>query len=137
MTPSKGGDFLSLPELDPVYYFNDYINMKINDAVVALGALSHATRLEVFRLLVKAGDSGLPVRTIADQLAVPADGRLSFHLKELLAAGLASSRQEGRFVYYAVNYPAMNDLLRYLTEDCCAGVACGEPLLGCDGGKGI
>lgn len=110
--------------------------METNIAVCALGALSHVTRLEVFRLLVKAGQSGLSVGAIADQLGVAADGRLSFHLKELVAAGLTSSRQEGRFVYYAVNYPAMNDLLRYLTEDCCAGVACGEPLVNCNGESG-
>ena len=68
---------------------------------------------------------------IAEALAVEANGRLSFHLKELVAAGLASARQEGRFIYYSTNYPAMNDLLRYLTEDCCGGMPCGETLETC------
>lgn len=93
-------------------------------AVAALGALAHETRLEVFRLLVRAGAGGLSVGRIAEGLGVEANGRLSFHLKELVGAGLAVSRQEGRFIYYSTDYPVMNDLLRYLTEDCCGGLAC-------------
>jgi DNA-binding transcriptional ArsR family regulator len=100
-------------------------------AVAALGALAHETRLEVFRLLVRAGAGGLSVGRIAEGLGVEANGRLSFHLKELVAAGLAASRQEGRFVYYSTNYPAMNELLRYLTEDCCGGIGCGEVVEAC------
>ena len=69
-------------------------------AVTALGALAHETRLEVFRLLVRAGNEGLAVGRIAEGLGIEANGRLTFHLKELVAAGLATSRQEGRFVYY-------------------------------------
>ena len=95
-------------------------------AVVALGALAHETRLQIFRLLVRAGADGLSVGRIAEALAIDANGRLTFHLKELVGAGLASSRQEGRFVFYAANYGAMNELLRYLTEDCCGGLGCGE-----------
>lgn len=95
-------------------------------AVAALGALAHETRLEVFRLLVRAGAEGLSVGRIAEGLDVEANGRLTFHLKELVAAGLAASRQEGRFVYYSTDYVAMNELLRYLTEDCCGGLGCGE-----------
>ena len=101
-------------------------------AVAALGALAHETRLEVFRLLVRAGAEGLSVGRIAEGLGVEANGRLTFHLKELVAAGLAASRQEGRFVYYSTNYPAMNDLLRYLTEDCCGGIGCGEVVEACN-----
>jgi len=101
-------------------------------AVAALGALAHETRLEVFRLLVRAGGEGLSVGRIAEGLGVEANGRLTFHLKELVAAGLAASRQEGRFVYYSTNYPAMNDLLRYLTEDCCGGIGCGEVVEACN-----
>ena len=98
--------------------------MELTTATTALGALAHATRLQVFRLLVRAGREGLPVGRIAEELGVAADGRLSFHLKELVAAGLASARQEGRFVYYATQYEAMNALLQFLAEDCCGGVAC-------------
>ncbi len=100
-------------------------------AVTALGALAHATRLEIFRLLVRAGADGLSVGRIAEALAIDANGRLTFHLKELVGAGLASSRQEGRFVFYAANYGAMNELLRYLTEDCCGGLGCGEVVDAC------
>ena len=101
-------------------------------AVAALGALAHETRLEVFRLLVRAGADGVSVGRIAEGLGVEANGRLSFHLKELVGAGLVASRQEGRFIYYSTNYPAMNDLLRYLTEDCCGGLGCGEVVEACN-----
>jgi len=100
-------------------------------AVTALGALAHETRLQVFRLLVRAGADGLSVGKIAEALGVEANGRLTFHLKELVGAGLASSRQEGRFVFYSTNYGAMNELLRYLTEDCCGGLGCGEIVDAC------
>jgi len=106
--------------------------MESKTAVSALGALAHETRLEIFRLLVRAGAPGLAVGRIAEALGVAANGRLSFHLKELVAARLASARQEGRFVYYAANYPEMNELLRYLTEDCCGGVPCGEIVETCN-----
>ena len=106
--------------------------MKTITAVSALGALAHETRLEVFRLLVRAGATGLSVGKIADALGIDANGRLTFHLKELVGAGLASSRQEGRFVFYSTNYVAMNELLRYLTEDCCGGLGCSEIVDACN-----
>lgn len=102
--------------------------MNITNAVTALAALAQETRLQVFRLLVQAGQEGLPVGQIAERLGTEANGRLSFHLKELVNAGLAASRQSGRFVYYSANYPTMNDLLAYLTEQCCGGQPCGEPV---------
>lgn len=105
--------------------------MELTTATAALGALAHETRLQVFRLLVRAGREGLPVGRIAEELGVAADGRLSFHLKELVAAGLASARQEGRFVYYATQYEAMNALLQFLTEDCCGGVPCEAEVEAC------
>ncbi len=101
-------------------------------AVAALGALAHQTRLQAFRLLVRAGAGGMPVGRIAEGLGVEANGRLTFHLKELVAAGLATSRQEGRFVYYSTDYAAMNELLLYLTEDCCGGLGCGEVVDACN-----
>ena len=105
--------------------------MESKSAVTALGALAHETRLQIFRLLVRAGAPGLSVGKIAEALAIEANGRLTFHLKELVAAGLAGSRQEGRFVFYSSNYGAMNELLRYLTEDCCGGLGCGEVVDAC------
>lgn len=97
--------------------------MEIFEAVKALSSLAHETRLGIFRLLVQAGASGLSVGEInnAMQIAAPT---LSFHLKELANAGLVSSRHEGRFIYYQANYAAMNDLLAYLTENCCQGETC-------------
>ncbi|HEX6736396.1 MAG TPA: metalloregulator ArsR/SmtB family transcription factor [Azonexus sp.] len=101
--------------------------MELTNAVSALGALAQETRLQIFRLLVQAGPDGLAVGRIAEQLGTEANGRLSFHLKELVHASLAISRQSGRFIYYSANYPAMNALLAYLTEQCCGGQPCGEP----------
>ena len=100
--------------------------MNIKTAVSALGALAQETRLQIFRQLVEAGPAGVSVGKIAEMLGTEANGRLSFHLKELLNAGLASATQSGRFIYYSANYPAMNDLLAYLTANCCAGEPCGE-----------
>ncbi|MEY4592589.1 MAG: hypothetical protein RIR18_1484 [Pseudomonadota bacterium] len=105
--------------------------MNITNAVSALGALAQETRLQIFRLLVQAGSEGLSVGRIAELLGTEANGRLTFHLKELVIAGLATSRQSGRFVYYSANYPTMNDLLAYLTEHCCAGISCGEAVVPC------
>ena len=77
------------------------------------------------RLLVRQGDSGLAAGEIAAALGI-APATLSFHLKALAHAGLVRSRQQGRFVYYAVDFDAMNRLLGFLTENCCAvdGGAC-------------
>ncbi len=97
--------------------------MEIFETVKALSSLAHETRLGIFRLLVQAGASGLSVGEInnAMQIAAPT---LSFHLKELANAGLVSSRHEGRFIYYQANYDSMNELLAYLTENCCQGESC-------------
>ena len=92
--------------------------MKTNQAVSVLAALAQETRLSIFRALVQAGSPGLAAGRIAEEVGAPAS-TLSFHLKELAAAGLVRSRQEGRFIYYTANYAAMNDLLGFLTEKCC------------------
>jgi len=105
--------------------------MKSEDAVTALGALAQETRLGAFRLLVQAGEEGISVGKIAERLNTEPNGRLTFHLKELVSAGLASAKPAGRFVYYSANYPAMNELLAFLTENCCAGVPCGQTLEPC------
>jgi DNA-binding transcriptional ArsR family regulator len=100
--------------------------MDTTTAVTALGALAQETRLQIFRQLVQAGPAGVSVGKIAEHLGTEANGRLSFHLKELVNAGLATATQSGRFIYYSANYPAMNELLAYLTTNCCAGEPCGE-----------
>lgn len=93
------------------------------DAVSALAALAHEHRLAAFRLLVEAGPAGLPAGTLAERLGVP-QSSLSFHLAHLARAGLATQRRAGRQILYAADFPAMNGLVRYLTENCCGGRDC-------------
>ena len=92
------------------------------DAVAALIALAHATRLDIFRLLIQAGPQGLAAGQIGGRLALP-PATLSFHLNQLKHADLVSFRREGRSLIYVAAYPVMNDLLGYLTENCCKGEA--------------
>lgn len=105
--------------------------MKIQSAVKALAAIAQETRLSIFRLLVQTGETGLPAGQIAKELGIP-NATLSFHLKELANAELISARQESRFIYYAANFTNMNELLGYLTENCCAGNPCGPVMVCCD-----
>ena len=100
--------------------------LKTAQALDALAALGHASRLAIFRALVQAGSPGLSVGVIAEKLKV-AGPTLSFHLKDLAAAGLIVAQQEGRFIFYRANYAQMNALIAYLTENCCEGDACGVP----------
>jgi DNA-binding transcriptional ArsR family regulator len=93
--------------------------MESTQAVRALAALAQDTRLAVYRLLVQQGPSGMAAGEIAAQLSL-APATLSFHLKELSHAGLVSARQDGRFVFYAADFSAMNALLAFLSENCCA-----------------
>ena len=92
--------------------------MDSKHAVSSLAALAQESRLRIYRLLVEAGPTGLAVGEIGASLKV-APATLSFHLKELFHAGLVTTRQEGRFIYYSANYERMNQLLGYLTENCC------------------
>lgn len=95
--------------------------MEIKPAVVALAAFAQETRLSIYRLLVEAGPEGQSAGRIGETLEVPA-ATLSFHLKELARAGLLSSRQERQFVYYAVDFERMTDLMTFLTQNCCQGM---------------
>lgn len=97
--------------------------METKDIIAALAALAQESRLSTFRLLVQTGPQGLAASKIAEHLDV-APSSLSFHLKELSHAGLVSSRQEGRFVIYSANFEKMNDVLAYLTDNCCGGASC-------------
>lgn len=101
--------------------------MKSSAAIDALGALAQEHRLALFRLLVQAGSSGMPAGAIAEALGVP-NSSLSFHLAQLRNAGLILQERQHRSLIYRANYKAMNALLDYLTENCCAGAACGSKL---------
>ncbi len=102
--------------------------METKTAVTALAALAHDSRLAVFRLLVQAGPTGLAASRIAEQLAIPPSS-LSFHLKELSHAGMVTGTQDGRSIIYAAQFGTMNELLAYLTDNCCGGNACNPPLI--------
>jgi DNA-binding transcriptional ArsR family regulator len=96
------------------------------DAITALAALAHETRLDVFRLLVQTGPEGMPAGMIGERLGLPS-ATLSFHLTHLRHAGLVTFRRASRSLIYMAEYRAMNDLLAYLTANCCQGdaSACG------------
>ncbi|SNS32964.1 ArsR/SmtB family transcription factor [Sphingopyxis indica] len=107
--------------------------MKADAAVDALSALAQEHRLALFRLLVQAGEAGLTAGVIAEKLGVP-NSSLSFHLAQLRKAGLVLQQRQHRSIIYRANYSAMNALVAYLMENCCAGTAdcgaattCGTP----------
>jgi ArsR family transcriptional regulator, arsenate/arsenite/antimonite-responsive transcriptional repressor len=94
--------------------------MEKSNAVAALAALAQDSRLDVYRLLVKAGPDGLPAGQVAEKLGL-APNTLTFHFDRLRLAGLVTVRREGRSMIYAAQYDTMRALLRYLTENCCKG----------------
>ena len=96
-------------------------------AIAALGALAQETRLALFRLLVTCGPEGLPAGVIAERLGV-LPSSLSFHLQQLVHAGLITQRRASRQLIYSAEYGTMNDLLLYLTENCCGREAVAAPL---------
>lgn len=96
--------------------------MKTSQAIDALGALAHEHRLKVYRLLVERGPRGLPAGAIANRVGL-LPSSLTFHVQALHRAGLILQRREGRQVFYSVDFEAMNALVGYLTENCCAGGA--------------
>jgi DNA-binding transcriptional ArsR family regulator len=90
-------------------------------AIAALAALAQETRLDVFRLLVQAGPAGLPAGAVGEALGIPS-ATLSFHLKELKSAGLVRCERDGRSRIYSPDVSAINELIRFLTANCCKGV---------------
>jgi len=92
-------------------------------AISALGALAQETRLDLFRLLVTCGPEGLPAGVIAEKLGVMPSS-LSFHLQQLVHAGLITQRRLSRQLIYSAEYGTMNELMAYLTENCCGRGAC-------------
>ena len=95
--------------------------------ISALAALAQETRLDVFRLLVRAGPQGLPAGAVGDALGI-ASGTLSFHLKELKSAGLVRCERNGRSRIYSPDLSAVKELIEFLTANCCqsnqGGKAC-------------
>ena len=97
--------------------------MEITTASERLAALGHETRLAIFRLLVQAGEQGVNAGLIGEKLDI-GPPTLSFHLAHLARVGLIKARQESRFIYYAADYGTMDELLAYLTANCCQGSQC-------------
>ena len=93
--------------------------MKPRIAVAALAALAQDTRLAIYRLLVKRGPEGHAAGDIAARLDLPGP-TLSFHLKALAQAKLVEVRRSGRYLHYRANFARMNELVAYLTENCCS-----------------
>lgn len=93
--------------------------MEISKYISQLSALAHESRLSIFRMLVKAGPTGLLPMQISQELDMP-NATLSFHLKELFIAELVTKKKQGRTIIYAANYANMSKLLQYLSENCCA-----------------
>jgi ArsR family transcriptional regulator, arsenate/arsenite/antimonite-responsive transcriptional repressor len=97
--------------------------MDAEKTVAALAAIAHEHRLAVYRLLVERGPDGLPAGQIAERLGLPPSS-LTFHLQQLLHAGLVTQRRLSRQLIYAADFAAMNTLVAFLTENCCGGEAC-------------
>ena len=92
-------------------------SIKIGEAVASLAALAQQSRLSVYRLLIRRSPEGFSAGELARRLGIPT-ATLSFHLKELVRAGLIHSHRDGRFVYYSVRIAALNDLVLFLTDHC-------------------
>ncbi|MGD9727128.1 MAG: ArsR/SmtB family transcription factor [Candidatus Melainabacteria bacterium] len=92
--------------------------MESFEVIEALGALAHETRLEIFRLLVRRGPEGFAVSQIAEHIKIP-PATMSFHLSHLQRAGLISSKRDSRSIIYSANYALMQNLMGFLTENCC------------------
>ena len=96
--------------------------MKIDDAAARLEALGNRTRLQIYRALVRAGHSGMPVGRLQEKLKIPAS-TLSHHIKSLVAVGLVSQVRESTTLVCHANYDAMRGLVDFLAAECCADEA--------------
>lgn len=97
--------------------------METLKAAEILAALGHESRLAIFRLLVEAGPEGLNASAIGERMAIPAP-TLSFHLNHLSRVGLIAGRRQSRFIHYAAAYATMDEIIAFLTSNCCQGEAC-------------
>jgi DNA-binding transcriptional ArsR family regulator len=106
--------------------------MEDKDAIRALAALAQEVRLKVFRALVVAGSQGMTPSVMSEGAGVPAS-TLSFHLKELAHAGLVIQERISRNLVYRADFARVNELMTYLTANCCQGEACATaPATACD-----
>lgn len=105
--------------------------METLTAAELLAALGHESRLSIFRLLVEAGPEGMVASAIGEQLGMAA-ATLSFHLAHLTRVGLISGQRESRFIRYSTNYSAMDELIAFLTSNCCHGQPCLPKTTACD-----
>ena len=96
--------------------------MNLATSAKRLAGLGHEHRLEIFQLLVQAGDDGMTVGELQTVTGRPAS-TLAFHLRELVAADLVMQQKEGRMVRCRANYQALNEVLQFVKQDCCKGVA--------------
>jgi DNA-binding transcriptional ArsR family regulator len=94
--------------------------METKDAVASLAALAQDSRLDVFRLLVQTGPEGMAAGEVAERLGI-SPATLSFHLAQLRHAGLINMRRDGRSLIYSADYDGMNELMGFLTQNCCGG----------------
>jgi ArsR family transcriptional regulator, arsenate/arsenite/antimonite-responsive transcriptional repressor len=104
--------------------------METVNAVAALAALAQENRLQIFRLLVQAGPEGMAAGQVAEKLGL-APNTLTFHFDRLRFAGLVTVQRDGRSMIYAARYDAMNDLVSFLTENCCQGAQACTPAAIC------
>jgi len=111
------------PGIDIENHFDHTKNMEMTSASERLAALGHETRLAIFRLLVQSGAEGVNAGLIGEKLEIPGP-TLSFHLAHLTRVGLIKAKQESRFIFYAADYGTMDELLAFLTENCCQGGQC-------------
>jgi|ERR1700730_5177310 ArsR family transcriptional regulator len=100
--------------------------MDLHTAARRLAELGNITRLQIVRLLVRAGDEGLAVGELQARLRVPAS-TLAFHLRGLVTAKLVKQHKEGRTVRCTPNFVAINETLAFVKDNCCAGVVLEEP----------
>ena len=105
--------------------------METSNAAALLAALGHESRLAIFRLLVEAGPEGVNASAIGEQLRLP-PATLSFHLAHLSRMGLIHGQRESRFIHYSAEFATMDELIAFLTENCCQGQACLPKTETCD-----
>ncbi len=115
--------------------FDNIGNMEINIASGLLAALGHESRLAIFRLLVEAGPDGINASGIGEKMGM-APATLSFHLSHLSRVGLIEGKREHRFIHYSANFAVMDELIAFLTRNCCQGIGCLPKSFACNTPEG-